>query len=487
MSLEASSINSNPLVLGIDQQVELIRNGSGYVKLLRPATIGGGIFQINESEQQRLLERYEMERGSWNSLKFVPASGAATRMFKRIFEWIDHPEKHAAVINEFFESAESFPFFEEWMQVADEEDLETFEAGLNSKVSWLKLMVGLPGLNYAGKPKGLIPFHHYGHENQSPIVEHLKEAMAYVQQNGIARISFTVSPEHEAGFSAEVNRWIRRAPFNTLQWDVSFTHQKPETDTIAIDQNESPIEINGQPLMRPGGHGALIHNLNHLDADLIFIKNIDNVAHERLMPITVQYKKLLAGFLFDFRQDLFLLKRQMDKGLVDETTINELRDKWNLRIPQKYRKLKQYINRPIRVCGMVKNLGEPGGGPFWTIDDQTGESLQIVEKAQIQPDSTKQRRIAASATHFNPVDLVCCTKNLMGEKIDLLNYVDDSQYFVVEKSHQGKPIRGLEWPGLWNGAMANWITLFVEVPISTFNPVKEVQDLLRETHRSASK
>lgn len=485
MSAEAFSRNIEPLINPIEEQIECIRKGSGYVKLLRPATIDGGIFKLKSSEKERLLSLYESERADWKSMKFVPASGAASRMFKKVFEWIGQPANHEVAINEFFKSAEDFPFFDAWMALADKEDLETFEAGLNSKVSWLRLLVGSPGLNFAAKPKGLIPFHAYGEETQTPVVEHLKEAMAYASQDGMVRLSFTVSPEHETDFKTEVENWLTKDPFNTVAWHVDFTHQDPKTDTIALDRSDSIVMVDGKPLMRPGGHGSLIHNLNQLDADLIFIKNIDNVAHERLLETTIQYKKLLAGFLFTFRKDLQILKRQMDKGLVDETTINELREKWNLRIPQKYRMLKQYLNRPIRVCGMVKNQGEPGGGPFWTMDDITGESLQIVEKAQIRPDDVKQKRIAASATHFNPVDLVCCTKNLSGEKINLLNYVEHQQYFVVEKSYQGKSIRGLEWPGLWNGAMANWITLFVEVPINTFNPVKEVQDLLRSAHRNS--
>jgi hypothetical protein len=472
------------LTADLEHQKALIAEGSAYIKLLRPATVGGGIYRFDAAKSAELVQRFDEAREKLQTLKFVPASGAATRMFKEIYAWIADPEPNKAEIDAFFNKVEDFPFFDEWMQAADKADLETFEAGLKSKVSWLSLLVDPNALGFAQRPKGLIPFHRYDEVIQTPVVEHLKEGMAYASHDGKVQINFTVSPEHEEAFRQEVDHWVQQAPFDAVEWSVTFTHQDAATDTIALDEVGDILTSGaGEPLLRPGGHGALIHNLNAIDADLVFIKNIDNVAHERLLDRTVEHKKLLAGLLLAFRADLKSLHTDLQKGLVDEQLINDLREKWGLRIPRDYRKLRAYINRPIRVCGMVKNEGEPGGGPFWTLDKHTGESLQIVEKAQIDPKDSRQQRIAEGATHFNPVDLVCYLKNMDDEPIELLDYVADEQYFTVEKTFEGKPIKGLEWPGLWNGAMAHWITLFVEVPMETFNPVKELKDLFRSTHR----
>ncbi len=473
-----------PETVSIAYQQSLIQQGGSYIKLLRPATIGGGIYRFDEQRRDALIRRFNDAANRLDMIKFVPASGAATRMFKRIYMWIADAETHKEDIEAFFTKVEAFAFFEEWVTAADQADLETFEAGLQSKVSWLKLLVDPSYLGLAQRPKGLIPFHQYGEIVHTPVVEHLKEGMAYAAQHKLARITFTVSPEHEEGFKEEVQHWIQQEPFKQVKWDIAFTHQDPSTDTIALDEAGKVVEAeDGKPLRRPGGHGALIHNLNDLDADMVFIKNIDNVAHDRLLATTAAHKKVIAGLLLEFRADLKSLHADLHKGLVDEQLINDLRDKWGLRIPRDYKKLKAYINRPIRVCGMVKNEGEPGGGPFWTIDQHTGESLQIVEKAQIDPADSRQQRIAEGATHFNPVDLVCYLKNMDEDPIDLLDYVNGEQYFTVEKTQEGRVIKGLEWPGLWNGTMAHWITLFVEVPMETFNPVKELQDLFRENHR----
>lgn len=460
-------------------QLECFQKGTNHVKLLRPATVGGGIIRLDDSNLKNAVKRFES--ATTDAIKFVPASGAATRMFKKVIGWIEDPKGSEKAINAFFERAEEYPFFEAWMEKADEADVETFQSGLNSKVKWLELLIGDHGLRFAQLPKGLIPFHTYD-EVVTPVVEHLKEATRYSNHSGVCKLHFTVSPEHRSSFESEIKRWIKQPPFDEYQWDVSYSHQDPNTDTVAVDMENNPIEENGVEVTRPGGHGSLIHNLNALDAEIVFIKNIDNVAHDRHLDVTVKYKKALAGVLMELRADLQDLKASLSKGLLDEVHIGELRDKWKIRIPRDYRKLKDYLGRPIRVCGMVKNEGEPGGGPFYTLDRFTGESLQIVEQAQIDTNYSRQAGILQSSTHFNPVDLVCCLKDLDGNKIDLKEYVDKDLYFVAKKSYKGKEIKALEWPGLWNGAMANWITLFVEVPIETFNPVKEISDLLRPTH-----
>lgn len=471
---------SQTTVHSFETQIRKFEVGTKYVRLLRPATVGGGIIRLTPKERAAAVKRYDEARG-FVPMKFVPASGAATRMFKGVLKWIDNPKTHQKEIDVFFDRAEEFIFFEQWLEVANNADVETYQAGLSSKVKWLQLLVSEEGLAYASKPKGLLPFHAYP-EVATPITEHLKEAMEYAMSDNKARLHFTVSPEHRASFEKEVANLLTQSPFNEIEWEIGFSHQDPETDTVAVDEKNALVEIKGEVIKRPGGHGALIHNLNGLDADLIFIKNIDNVAHGRMLKETSEHKKAIAGILLELRTDLQHLDGELAKGLIDEVHIRELRDKWKIRIPKDFQKLKAYLKRPIRVCGMVKNQGEPGGGPFYTTDRFTGESLQVVEQAQIDNKDSRQRHILSNSTHFNPVDLVCYVKDLKGNSIDLTQYVDDDLYFIANKSHQGRDIKALEWPGLWNGGMAHWVTIFVEVPIETFNPVKEVGDLLRPAH-----
>lgn len=465
----------------IEQQIECFKKGTQYVKLLRAATVGDGIFRLDDKLKADAVKAFDKAQGKVLIQKFVPASGAATRMFKRIFQWIADPEGNRKEINAFFKRVEEFAFFEAWVKAVDKADVETFQSGLQSKVRWLETLVGPEGLDLAAKPKGILSFHKYD-TPATPVQEHLSEALAYASSDGQARVHFTVSEEHLGAFEKAVAKALQALGVQEDQVSVTYSHQKPSTDTIAVDDASRPIEMNGELVLRPGGHGALIHNLNDLDADVVYIKNIDNVAHKRLYEETVQSKKLLGGILLQIKEDFLGLHTQVSKGLVDQVSIDQCRDKWGLRIPRDYQKLKDYLGRPIRVCGMVKNEGEPGGGPFWCIDKHTGESLQIVEQSQVESDNFRQGSILRSATHFNPVDLVCSLKDLEGNKIDLLSFIDGDQYFITEKSMDGKTIKALEWPGLWNGAMSHWVTVFVEVPISTFNPVKEIADLLRPTH-----
>ena len=479
-SSKSTTTQRSPQAVSTDAQIELFQQGTKFIKLLRPASVGGGIIRLTSEQKKKAVERFETTEGL-DPIKFVPASGAATRMFKRVFSWIENPKQHKKEIDDFFDRAEEFAFFERWWKAADDADVETFQSGLDSKVRWLELLVSSEGLGFASKPKGLLEFHLY-ESPDTPVVEHLKEAIRYSRVGEVAKVHFTVSPEHRADFEKEVGRQIKQDPFNEIKWEIKFSSQDPATDTIAVDLKNSPIEEGGKLVTRPGGHGALIHNLNAIEEDLIFIKNIDNVAYDRLLDETVEHKKALAGILLELRADLKQLYDALGKGLLDETHINELRDKWKIRIPKDYQKLKAYLERPFRVCGMVKNEGEPGGGPFYTLDKFTGESLQIVEQAQIDPKDSRQQSVLATSTHFNPVDLVCYVRNFEDEPIDLTKYVDDDLFFIAQKSWKGKDIKALEWPGLWNGAMAHWVTLFVEVPIETFNPVKEVSDLLRPAH-----
>lgn len=466
----------------IDHQLGLFRRGTNHVQLLRPASVSDGIIRLRGESITHYKERYQNGIEDEDVMKFVPASGAATRMFKKVFEWIENPNVHEQSIDQFFSRVEEYPFFEQWLAKANELDIETFDVGLESKIKWLRALVSSEGLGLALLPKGLIEFHDYGDHIAIPLEEHMLEALAYARSGDKCRLHFTVSDEYIGSFMARVDELKVVEPFNQVQWEVKFSCQEPKTDTIAVDPELNVKGTLENPLTRPGGHGALLHNLNSLDASLVFVKNIDNVVHQNFLARTVDYKQMLGGVLFELRDDLGVLHKQLSKGLIDELSIQECRDKWELRIPKSYRGLQAYLKRPIRVCGMVRNEGEPGGGPFWCHDDNTGESLQIVEQSQINSKDLTQQMILKSSSHFNPVDLVCYIKDLDGNPIDLSAYVDDNQYFISSKSFQGEPILALEWPGLWNGGMAHWITLFVEVPIDTFNPVKEVNDLLRPKH-----
>lgn len=465
----------------IDNQKRCFERGTQYVKLLRAASSNSGIHVFGRNDKMDYVARFESESAELSVAKFVPASGAASRMFKELIEWTNNPKKHAKAIKAFFEKAEMLPFFDQWMEVCNGLDIETYEAGIYSKVAWLKALLYDHGMNFIKMPKGVIPFHQYEGISATPIQEHIAEAMQLVSE-GVPTLHFTISPAHREVFESQVELALKNLNLDADSIKIEFSVQDPETDTLVLDTEGNSIKENGVELKRPGGHGALIRNLSAMDADVIFIKNIDNVAHGRLLPETIKYKKLLAGVLLDIKSDMQRIHDQISKGLLDEVSIDSARDKWGLRIPRDYVNVKEYLKRPIRVCGMVKNEGEPGGGPFWTLDKYTGESLQIVEQSQIDKSDMRQEMILKSAKHFNPVDIVCSIKGLDGNHIDLLNYVKFDQYFIADKTLKGEQIKALEWPGLWNGAMAHWVTVFVEVPIQTFNPVKELSDLFRKTH-----
>lgn len=352
--------------------------------------------------------------------------------------------------------------------------------------------------DFASKPKGILPFHKYATRIATPIEEHLYECGYYSTTNGKSYLHFTVSESHQTQFEQIINE-IRSNVENETQTkvEVSYSYQDKSTDTIAVNMNDKAFRTEeGKLLFRPGGHGALIGNLNRLDADIIFIKNIDNVILHNNETIAL-YKKALAGILLELQQEIFACLNLMDLYTIDDKQIEEIKSflkaKLNVSVKadfdlytfeNKIKVLREILDRPIRVCGMVINEGEPGGGPFWVKNGGKGASLQIVESSQVDLTNKKQAKIMANATHFNPVDLVCATRNYKNEKFDLHQFVDENAGFIVEKNYQGKDIKGYELPGLWNGAMANWLSVFVEVPLITFNPVKTVNDLLKEAHQS---
>ena len=483
----------------VERQVAQLKRGTAYVRLIRPATIDDGIIRMTDDHVKQMTKAFEEDREYYQFTKFVPASGAASRMFKNLFAFIeDGMETKFTEI--FFAHIHSFAFFSDLNQAAEKlygTDVDTMLKE-GRKVDVVKALLLDDGLGYGKLPKALLKFHHYEGFNRLALEEHLVEAARYAtDSNGVAKLHFTVSPEHEALFKATVDRLKDDYEKKYgVRYDISYSCQKPSTDTVAIDADGNLFrEKDGKLLFRPGGHGALIENLNDLGQEIVFVKNIDNIVPETRMETTVTYKKALAGMLLRLQQRSFEYLELLDEGDLTEDDLNEImhfaKEQLHIDIPEfvkayepmeKIDFLYDRLNRPMRICGMVKNEGEPGGGPFWIKNDDDEVSLQIIESSQINHGKEDQEAIFKGSTHFNPVDLVCGCWNYKGEAFNLLDYVDPNTGFVSSKSKDGRELKALELPGLWNGAMADWITLFVEVPIETFNPVKTVNDLLKPMH-----
>ena len=484
----------------VNQQVAQLKRGTAYVKLVRPATIGDGIIRMTDDQVQKMTEAFEEDREYYQCTKFVPASGAASRMFKDLFTFIENGVE-TKFTEVFFAHIHYFAFFED----LDKACKKLYDEGVDNlvnagrKVEVVKALLLEDGLCYGKLPKALLKFHHYEHFNRLALEEHLVEAARYAASaDGTARLHFTVSPEHEQLFKDTVKDLIDsyQAKYG-VHYEIGYSCQKPSTDTVAIDADGNLFrEKDGKLLFRPGGHGALIENLNDLAGEIVFIKNIDNIVPETRLETTVTYKKALAGMLLRLQQLSFEYLEMLDEGGLTEDDLDEImtfaKDQLHIDIPdfvkayepmEKIDFLYDRLNRPMRVCGMVKNEGEPGGGPFWVKNNDDEVSLQVVESSQIDHGKEDQEAIFKGATHFNPVDLVCGCWNYKGEAFNLTEYVDPSTGFVSSKSKDGRELKALELPGLWNGAMADWITLFVEVPIETFNPVKTVNDLLKVMHQ----
>lgn len=488
----------------VQGQIETFKEGIPFVDLKRAAVVGDGIYRFSEKEEEDLVATYTENSKNLDVLKFVPASGAASRMFKALFSFLDtyNPKEETLRaylertndkdIKVFSDGLEKFPFYRD---VKNSLKLDIDSKG-EVVYAIVKQLLNENGLNYGFYPKGLLPFHKYGAEMVTPFQEHLKEGALYASSNGKSKLHFTISEQHEKMFNEEfstVREKVSEATKTVFHVDYSF--QKSATDTIAVDMDNKPFRnADGSVLFRPGGHGALIENLNDQDADIIFIKNIDNVAVSRDAEAVAQSKKILAGVLLDVQKKAFTYTKQLQQG--DATALEEinefLKTKLNVRLSNGYfnmsekekaTALLEKLQRPIRICGMVKNEGEPGGGPFWITNAKGEQSLQIIESAQIDMDNSEQVAILKNSTHFNPVDLVCGIRNHAGEKYNLLDFVDDKQGFITGKTKDGKELKALELPGLWNGAMAYWNTIFVEVPLVTFNPVKTVNDLLKTSHQ----
>ncbi|WP_025765249.1 DUF4301 family protein [Dyadobacter tibetensis] len=479
----------------VSQQIDYFVNGFPFITLSKAATIGDGLIRLTPQQIDGLIDAYDQlaSDGVITLMKFVPASGAATRMFKALFGFLDGGKTDASV-DSFFENIEKFAFYEDLKTALESDGLDIATA---TKTQIASYFLTDKGLGYGELPKGLLKFHNYNTRSRTPLEEHLVEGAKYANAGGNVQIHFTVSPEHQDKFEKLV---VEALPsYQTtygVKYFVSFSEQKSATDTIAVNPDNSPFrEKDGNLLFRPAGHGALLDNLAQLDADIIFIKNIDNVVPDHLKEETIRYKKALAGIVLEYQKKIWSYMDKLQNNF-NEELLEELdsffKDELSVSAPENFASMtseekKAYflakLDRPLRACGMVKNEGEPGGGPFWAKNADGSSSLQIVESAQVNVDDEEQNEIFKNATHFNPVDLVCAIKNRQGVTYELKKFRDPLTGFITAKSKNGRELKAQELPGLWNGAMADWNTIFVEVPLITFNPVKTVNDLLREQHQ----
>lgn len=492
------------------KQLEIFKNGILKSNLISPATINNGILSFSEAEFEERANFFDLQKEKLKLKKFVPASGAASRMFKFLSAFLNDFDIKKETINAyinrkkdsdlsiFIVAMDKFPFFKSVDQKLKEvyPDFETLDRDYKNYY-FVKILLDPDYFDFANKPKAVLPFHQYKTHIANPIEEHLNECVHYASSNQVSNLHFTVSEIHQNLFENEVEVLKEKVEADSgVEIAISYSYQNKSTDSICVDAKNIPIrDKNNNLVFRPGGHGALIENLKELDSDVIFIKNIDNVIQNHIDTIAL-YKKALAGVLIKVQQKVFGYLNAIEQKEIKEENIQEivsfLMQKLNIELSSdfnkftfenKVNKIKELLDRPIRVCGMVKNEGEPGGGPFWVRNDKGAVSLQIVETSQVDLANKKQTEILAEATHFNPVDLVCGIKNYKNEKFDLLQFVDQKAGFIVEKSVDGKIVKSYELPGLWNGAMANWLTIFVAVPLITFNPVKTVNDLLKAAHQ----
>lgn len=484
--------------------------GLPYCVLDRPCTVGDGVVMLSREDVDRYGRAGAAAARSGRVMKFVPASGAATRMFEsllaasakadrmdmRLDDLRDMPEYEP--VRTFLANIERFAFFPELRRRmrADGKELEALaRAGIFPEI--LSYLLTERGLGYAGLPKGLIKFHRYGDYGRTPMEEHLVEAKAYAADgHGCARLHFTVAEEQRTLAAAHIEAVRGAYESGVFRYEATFSVQHPSTDTLAADSDNEPFrEGDGRMVFRPGGHGALLENLEELGGDVVLIKNIDNVVPDRLKEPTILYKKALCGYLVELQRQIFDYLRRLDDHKDDASLVHEAMEFARkelavapasaLGTAARYDYIREKLDRPLRVCGVVRASGEPGGGPFWVRTPDGSCSPQIVESSEVKLEDEAQRAIFNSATHFNPVDLACGVRDVAGTPFDLLKFRDAERGFISMKSKDGKPLKALEHPGLWNGGMARWNTVFVEVPEATFNPVKTVLDLLRKEHLTA--
>jgi hypothetical protein len=496
-------------------QIAAFKHGIPFMILQRPCTVGDGITVFQPRELERLAAVYAEEGLSGRAIKFVPASGAASRMFQLLLSGRNRHEQlderhltataakndpeHQALLH-CLRSLKQFAFYDDLKaaMAKDGLDIETLTAN-GQYTPMLDYLLTPLGLSYAELPKALLRFHRYADHCRTPLEEHLVEAAAYTQdRRRVARVHFTVTPAHQEAVRSHFEAVRSRYEQSGVYYEMTFSTQHPSTDTLAVDVENRPFhDQQGQLVFRPAGHGALLANLQALAADIVFIKNIDNVVPDHLKAETYVYKRALGGYLVEVQNQIFAYLHRLVTQDVDESLLTQVfgfaRHTLSIVPPPRLKRqsrgariqyLVTVLNRPLRVCGMVQNAGEPGGGPFWVRHTDGSLSIQIVETSQVDLQAAKQRAIVAAATHFNPVDLVCGVRDYQGKPFDLGQFTDPNTGFIALKSHEGKELKALEVPGLWNGAMAKWNTIFVEVPLSTFNPVKTVLDLLRPQHQA---
>src|SRR6056297_267903 len=485
----------------IEKQLENFKRGFPELQLVKPAQLNSGIIRLENKDVEDYKNNYEQSIGTQKAMKFIPASGAASRMFKFLFEYMDNPVEGSKQVELFVSRIKDFAFYDDLKSVLKDKG-ENIEELLHNKQykKIIHFLLTKEGLNYGNLPKALIIFHKDEQKSRTPIEEHIVESADYcLNENKKAYLHFTISPQHEIPFDKHLKA-IKSKYEKELNAEFEITHsfQKEHTDIIAVKPNNEILrDEKGDPVFRPGGHGALLENLNDIEADIVFIKNIDNVVVDKLKIEGNRYKKALAGLMLRYQEIIFDYLERLD--MEEEIERNELdemhkflQEKLNV-IPHEDLNtedkqcyidyLRTKLNRPLRICGMVENKGEPGGGPFWVKDKDNSISLQIVEKAQINMENPEQKKVIEDSTHFNPVDLVCGLKNYKGNSFNLLEFRDPSAGIITQKSKGGVDLKAQELPGLWNGGMAYWNTIFVEVPLSTFTPVKTVNDLLREEHQ----
>lgn len=508
---DATQIEAHGLTVEqVKKQHQFFVRGQLHTLLERPAVAEDGIIRFQAYESQQLVTYFDKKKNLYSLLKFVPASGAATRMFKTLIEFVNHFDSDTQTFNEYvnknkahalktFQAGmEKLPFYGSAIRQLKGKHADYDERNEDEKIVLLiNYLLAPDGCNFQNLPKGLIPFHRYKNHLATPFEEHLFEAALYVKNKDIAALHFTISENHLQLFENQLEKTQKIVSEKTeTRFDVSFSFQKKSTDTLAVSMSNAPFRDQSDELaFRPGGHGALIENLNERTEHLIFIQNIDNVVAHQLEKEVSFYKKMLGGLLMKLQKQSFAYLEDLENP-VDEAKLDAIKkfltDELNICLPVDFEKytfenkisfVQAKLNRPIRVCGMVRNEGEPGGGPFWVKDEAGNLSLQIVESAQVNKKNKQQEKILKSATHFNPVDIVCGVYGYRGNKFDLSRFVDENAVFISEKSIGDQPVKALELPGLWNGGMAHWNTVFVEVPLITFNPVKTVNDLFKPAHQ----
>jgi len=494
-------------------QLEMYRQGIPPIQLVRACDLDDGIRKLAIENYAYLARNHANTVNSGGVVKFVPASGAATRLVEHLLQFshndrldldelellVKQNDKSAQSVWTFFQNINSFAFYLELKSVLSFHgfDIEKLLTGKQVKPI-LDYLLTEKGMNYANLPKGLITFHKYGNHTRTPLEEHIIEGLEYVQDSQrTVHLHFTVPEAFRKQIERHLRNFIAQYEKRGVSFDLTFSIQKPHTDIIAVDQNNEPFrDERGRLVFRPGGHGALLDNLNDLDADIVFIKNVDNVAPDHLKLPTYRYKRILCGYLVEIQQQIFNYLKLLEDAKLNSKKITEIRDfaaqtlsthfpdHWDTLVNSDKREyLYRKLNRPLRICGMVKTHETRGGGPFWVRDSGGNVSLQIVEMAQVDQQDENQKRILDSARYFNPVDLVCGIRDFKGQPFNLHDFKDPQADFITTKSFNGRLLKALEHPGLWNGSMAYWNTIFVEVPISTFTPVKYLNDLLSSDHQ----